>query len=78
MEDNPFVTDLSDPNRPQKLAEKFNSLYDNSWTDAFEALSAKKKDEKSICVNLLKVLQVIGCLHFLYLLSLNPNNFPTK
>jgi hypothetical protein len=23
MEDNPFVTDLGDPNRPQKLAEKF-------------------------------------------------------
>ena len=59
MEDNPFVTDLGDPNRPQKLAEKFNGLYDNSWTDAFEALSAKKKDEKSICLDLLKVLQVI-------------------
>ena len=60
MEDNPFVTDLGDPNRPQKLAEKFNGLYDNYWTDAFEALFAKKKDEKSICVDLLKVLQVIG------------------
>lgn len=60
MEDNPFVTDLGDRNRPQKLAEKFNSLYDNYWTDASEALSAKKKDEKSICVDLLKVLQVFG------------------
>lgn len=51
-EGNPFVTDLSDPNRPQKLAEKFNSLYDNSWTDAFESVS-KGNDEQVICTLLL-------------------------
>ncbi|XP_076117907.1 uncharacterized protein LOC143085445 isoform X2 [Mytilus galloprovincialis] len=57
MDGNPYVTDLSDPNRPQRLAEKFNCLYDNSWTDAFEILLAKNKDEKSICEILLKILE---------------------
>lgn len=54
---NPFVTDLSDPDRPQKLAEKFNSLYDNSWTDAFESVSKKNSDEKSVCTLLLDTFQ---------------------
>ncbi|VDI34373.1 Hypothetical predicted protein, partial [Mytilus galloprovincialis] len=57
MDGNPYVTDLSDPNRPQRLAEKFNCLYDNSWTDAFEILLTKNKDEKSICEILLKILE---------------------
>ncbi|XP_052797112.1 uncharacterized protein LOC128229309 isoform X2 [Mya arenaria] len=35
---NPDITDLSDPNRPLKLADKYNELYDNEWTNAFEVL----------------------------------------
>lgn len=62
LDGNPFVTDLSDPNRPQRLAEKFNSLYDNSWTDAFEILSDKNKDEKAICKILLDMLE--ACWRF--------------
>ncbi|XP_063415875.1 uncharacterized protein LOC134697526 [Mytilus trossulus] len=62
MDGNPYVTDLSDPNRPQRLAEKFNCLYDNSWTDAYEILLAKNKDEKSICEILLKILE--ACWRF--------------
>ena len=38
VQDNPNVADLSDLNRPTKLAEKFSELYDNDWTDAFEVL----------------------------------------
>ena len=33
------MADLSDLNRPTKLAEKFSELYDNDWTDAFEVLT---------------------------------------
>ena len=35
---NPGITDLSDDNRPNKLAEKFSELYDNEWTAAFEVI----------------------------------------
>ncbi|XP_060078881.1 uncharacterized protein LOC132558351 [Ylistrum balloti] len=38
-DNNPDITDLSDPNRPQKLAQMFNELYDNQWTEAFESMS---------------------------------------
>ncbi|XP_069131557.1 uncharacterized protein [Argopecten irradians] len=36
---NPAITDLSDTNRPTKVAEKYSELYDNEWTDALEELS---------------------------------------
>lgn len=36
--DNPSITDLSDANRPTKLAEKYTELYDNEWTDGLEEL----------------------------------------
>lgn len=44
---NPAIADLSDQNRPSKLAEKFSELYDNEWTDATEELKERKKKEKS-------------------------------
>lgn len=34
---NPAITDLGDPNRPMKIAEKYGGLYDNEWTDAMES-----------------------------------------
>ena len=34
---NPAITDLGDPNRPMKLAEKYGELYDNEWTDALDS-----------------------------------------
>ncbi|WP_263081735.1 hypothetical protein [Endozoicomonas sp. Mp262] len=45
---NPNITDLSDPDRPMKLGERFSELYNNEWSDAFEALERSGKDEKSI------------------------------
>ncbi|XP_063414617.1 uncharacterized protein LOC134696633 [Mytilus trossulus] len=30
---NPGITDLSDPNRPMKISERYGELYDNEWTD---------------------------------------------
>lgn len=40
---NPAIADLSDQNRPSKLAEKFSELYDNEWTDAAEELKQAGK-----------------------------------
>nr|XP_022326151.1 structural maintenance of chromosomes protein 2-like isoform X3 [Crassostrea virginica] len=54
---NPGITDLSDPNRPLKLAEKVSELYDNEWTNAIENLEAiDVSEEKGIRI-LLKIIQ---------------------
>ncbi|XP_063413273.1 interaptin-like [Mytilus trossulus] len=53
---NPGITDLSDPNRPMKIAEKFTEMYDNDWTDSMEALEDLDLGEGE-CVKIL--------LHFL-------------
>ncbi|XP_021356604.1 uncharacterized protein LOC110452421 isoform X2 [Mizuhopecten yessoensis] len=56
---NPAITDLSDPNRPQKLAEKYGELYDNEWTDAIDKMNPKKVEKQErVCIDvLLEMLQ---------------------
>lgn len=39
-DNNPNIADLSDQFRPTKLGEQFSELYDNEWTDAFDALQS--------------------------------------
>lgn len=55
---NAAITDLSDTDRPTKIAEKFSELYDNAWTDAFEELDSTYHNEKETINVLLKILQV--------------------
>ena len=33
---NPAITDLENPDRPMKIAEKYGELYDNEWTDVMD------------------------------------------
>ena len=59
---NPNVVDLSDQNRPNKLGEQFSELYDNQWTNAFEAIQyffGTTKSEYNIIRILLEILEVI-------------------
>jgi hypothetical protein len=58
-DNNPNITDLSDQNRPTKIAEKMAELYDNQWTDAFDALEQTDKNEKEIITMLLESLMVL-------------------
>jgi hypothetical protein len=58
-DNNPNITDLSDQNRPTKIAEKMAELYDNQWTDAFDALEQTDKNEREIISLLLESLMVI-------------------
>lgn len=37
-DNNPNITDLKDTRRPMKIAEEYNKLYDDQWTDAMEHL----------------------------------------
>ena len=56
---NPSVANLSDPFRPEKMAEKFSQLYDNEWTTAFEILTSMfSMDEKMAVDSLLNVVKV--------------------
>ena len=52
-DNNPNITNLHDPNRPMKLAEKFNKIYDYEWTDIIERLEKKgpnTEEHKDKCV----------------------------
>ena len=62
---NPNIAELSDPNRPTKVAEAFKELYDNEWTDAFEELhKCKAMTEQDMIQCLMDVLQV--CIMKIY------------
>ncbi|XP_045187362.1 uncharacterized protein LOC123545122 [Mercenaria mercenaria] len=60
VQNNPDIADLSDTNRPTKIAERFSEMYDNEWTEVFEALSKLKKgtlEESEIISILLEIVQ---------------------
>ncbi|XP_061164346.1 cingulin-like [Saccostrea echinata] len=56
---NPNVTDLSDPNRPLKIAEKYSELYDNQWTNAIENLECIGVEEEKGIKILLDIITTI-------------------
>jgi len=51
------ILDLSDQNRPTKIAEKMSDLYDNAWTNAYEELE-DNMEEKEIIQMLLHIFKV--------------------
>lgn len=57
---NPHIADLSDDNRPTKLAEKFGQLYDDAWTDSLEELTeVETKLEDTVPISfLLRIVMV--------------------
>lgn len=57
---NPHIADLSDDNRPTKLAEKFGQLYDDAWTDSLEELTeVETKLEETVAISfLLRIVMV--------------------
>ncbi|KAL3879709.1 hypothetical protein ACJMK2_031996 [Sinanodonta woodiana] len=59
-EGNPNITDLSDQNRPDKIAEQFSELYDNQWTDCYMVLMDRlRKSEQEAIETLLTILKTI-------------------
>ncbi|XP_045188059.2 uncharacterized protein LOC123545820 [Mercenaria mercenaria] len=56
-QNNPDIADLSDTNRPTRIAERFSELYDNEWTEAFEELSRRSRSEKETIEYLLSIVQ---------------------
>ncbi|XP_045206656.2 myosin-3-like [Mercenaria mercenaria] len=56
-DNNPNIADLSDKNRPTKLAERYTELYDNQWTDAFDSIDRYFHREEDTIATFLKILQ---------------------
>ncbi|KAK3099264.1 hypothetical protein FSP39_001848 [Pinctada imbricata] len=58
-EGNPNIADLSDRYRPTKIGEMFGQLYDDEWSEAYEALKEKStvdEDEDEFQKDVLKKL----------------------
>lgn len=55
-DNNPNIADLSDKNRATKIAEKYQELYDNEWTDAFQIVKNILRDEQKVVSTLLEIL----------------------
>lgn len=60
MDNNPAIADLSDPNRPTKLAEVYNEIYDNEWTDALDKLLQSGYDEET-AIETLRLTLLVNC-----------------
>ncbi|XP_052073804.1 myosin-2 heavy chain-like isoform X2 [Mytilus californianus] len=60
-DNNPAIADLSDPNRPEKLSEKFREIYDNAWTNLLDAITEKTGDSDEIGVK-----QIVNALTMMY------------
>ena len=61
-EGNPNIADLSDIHRPTRLGEMYSQLFDDEWSDAFEALKPnieEKDDEDELYPNILTLLHSI-------------------
>ena len=57
--DNPNIADLSDTNRPTKIAEKFSELYDNEWTEAYMDLTQNQKLDERKTIDMLYDLVLV-------------------
>lgn len=70
-DNNPDIADLSDNYRPTKIAERYQELYDNQWTDAFETVVkhyiqiGETNPEQHAIERLRKILLVSLCVGFI-------------
>ncbi|VDH93553.1 Hypothetical predicted protein [Mytilus galloprovincialis] len=58
-DNNPSIADLSDPNRPEKLSEKFREIYDNAWTNLLDYITEKTGDSDDICIKQIVSAQMV-------------------
>lgn len=61
----PEIACISDQYRPTKLAEEFQSLYNDEWISAYEEIdeTGRIKDEEALIGVLAEVVKVIACTH---------------
>lgn len=54
--ENANIPELSDINRPTRLGEKYQEIYDNEWTEAFECLTESEHGSTQPISDLLNIL----------------------
>ena len=64
---NPDIADISDRNRPTRLAEDFKNLYDDEWTDAFEYMTEECKWTENKATSLLYDLLQVQQTFFIHI-----------
>lgn len=68
---NPDIADLSDDNRPTKLAEKFGQLYDDAWTDSLEELTEKEATlDDTVAISFLLRIVMVSLMSIKFSLTL--------
>ena len=65
-DNNPNLTDLSDPYRPSKIGEMFSELYDNEWTNAYDELGESKLEVEKIQQLNAIVMVYVSFIHIFY------------
>ncbi|KAL3878223.1 hypothetical protein ACJMK2_030590 [Sinanodonta woodiana] len=55
-----YIPDLSDPNRPSKLGERYSELFDNEWTNAFEVLTENFGKDDTEAIDVLRTILLVG------------------
>lgn len=65
LDNNPAIADLSDQNRPTKLAEMYNEIYDNEWTEALDKLLRSGYDEET-AIETLRLTLLVSCCSDMY------------
>eukprot|EP00105_Crassostrea_gigas_P046404 XP_019930552.1 PREDICTED: uncharacterized protein LOC105347472 isoform X1 [Crassostrea gigas] len=63
-EGNPNIADLSDTHRPTRLGEMYSQLFDDEWSEAFEAfkdstIAKEGDDDDELYPNILSILQTL-------------------
>ena len=65
-DNNPGIADLSDPNRPEKLAEQFREIYDNAWTNLLDYITENTDTTDDIAVQ--QIVAVTQVRHYYHTL----------
>lgn len=72
-DNNPNITDLSDPNTPMKIIEHFNEIYDKEWTSSLDILCNECKMEENDAIQTMLETVKVRCTPIVLFFSLLQN-----
>ena len=76
LSDEPGYVDLKDENRPTKMPERYNQLYDNDWTDAFCELTNNQGLMEQHAIHILLEILMVKFRKNSYFNPYKPNGIP--
>lgn len=66
IENNPVKDDISDPNRPTRISQRYQDLYENQWADAYEIVDRSTGSEAKTIETLISILTVRYFIEIFY------------